>query len=122
MRRKFLKPAVAKKYNRFSSANVPLIVYLLGDDIDKQRQSVNRHKKTGAQMTTENSRKRSYDRDYQQSSMSHRSNYGVKSDSVFFVLAEGRQSTVQKGKRLQFPEQQCQKEQVNALKVFNNLK
>ena len=36
VRRKFLKLAVAKKYKRFCSANVPLTAYLLGDDLDKQ--------------------------------------------------------------------------------------
>lgn len=58
VRRKFLKPAVAKKYKRLCSANVPLTGYLLGDDLDKQLKSINEHKKIGAQITTENSRKR----------------------------------------------------------------
>ena len=36
VRRKFLKLAVAKKYKRSCSANVPLTAYFLGDDLDKQ--------------------------------------------------------------------------------------
>ena len=65
VRRKCLKTAVAQKYKRLCAANVPLTACLLGDDLDKQLKSINERKKTGFQMTGENTRKRSYDRDYQ---------------------------------------------------------
>ncbi|MCG8047947.1 MAG: hypothetical protein N0E48_20400 [Candidatus Thiodiazotropha endolucinida] len=99
VRRKFLKPAVAKKYKRLCSANVPLTSHLLGDDLDKQLKSINEHKKIGAQMIHDNSRKRSYDRDYQQPSTSHRSDYGSRGNSQSFLSRQrGNNPRYKKGK------------------------
>ena len=80
VRRQFLKPAVAQTYKCLCSSHVPLTAKLLGDDLGKQLKSINGLKRIGVKMTGDNTRKRSYDRDYQPST-SHRSNYSPKSQS-----------------------------------------
>ncbi|MEW8548292.1 MAG: hypothetical protein AB2693_32715, partial [Candidatus Thiodiazotropha sp.] len=103
VRRKFLKPAVAKKYKRLCSANIPLTANLLGDELDKQLKSINEHKKIGAQMTNESSRKRHYVRDNQQPSTSQKSDYGSRNTSSshsqsFLYQSKGNNPRYKKGK------------------------
>ena len=103
IRRKFLKPAVAKKYKRLCSAEIPLTANLLGDDLEKQLKSINEHKKIGAQMTNESSRKRFYERDYQQPSTSHRSDYGSRNtgsshSQPFLYRPKGNNTRYKKGR------------------------
>ena len=76
-------------------------------------------------MTTENSRKRSYDRDYQQPSTSHRSDYGAKRGSQSFLCRQrGHNPRYKKGKvySSQNSQNSAKKEQINAVKVLKNLK
>ena len=101
VRRKFLKPAVAKKYKRLCSSNVSLTSCLLGDDLEKQLKSINEHKKIGAQMTTENPRKRSYDRDYRdyQQPSTSKSDHGSRNrDQAFLYRNRGNNPRHKKGR------------------------
>ena len=58
VRRKFMKPAVAKKYKRLCTSNAPLTSQLLGDDLDKQLKDINDRKRIGVQMTGDRKRPR----------------------------------------------------------------
>ena len=119
--RKFLKPAVAQKYKRLCSSHVPLTAKLLGDDLHKQLKSINEQKRIRVKMTVDNTRKRSYDRDYQPST-SHRSNYRPKGQSQSFLYRQKEHNPkYKKRERLQFPKQQQlqQEGQINAETVLS---
>ena len=90
VRRKFLKPAVAQKYKRLCSSNIPLTASLLGDDLDKQLKAINDQKKIVVKVTIEPTRKCQYDRDFQHpsTSTSHQGNYGARSNSQSFLYRQ----------------------------------
>ena len=99
VRRKFMKPAVAKKYKRLCSANIPLTANLLGDDLEKQLKAINDHKKIGTQMTNDSARKRPRDSQQNQPSTSQRSDYGSKNASNPILFCTNPRATTHGTKR-----------------------
>ena len=100
VRRKFLKPAVAQKYKRLCSSNIPLTANLLGDDLDKQLKAINDQKKIGVKMTTnEFSRKRQFD----QPSTSQRGSQGFRGITLSLFCPSTRETTQNTNQRTNGP-------------------